>query len=138
MLRALAVALLLAGCQTGGPPLSGSGFDQYGCQVGCDRCPPEAACVSSPYVAACRQACVTTDQCATGQKCALVVGDANGATVCLAPHDLTVCHDAPCSLAPRCRDDKTALVPLPATFGVCGWAVTPCDSGCDPMLGNCK
>ena len=136
---ALVAALLLTGCQSSdAPPPTGPGFDENGCQVGCARCPPEAACVSSPYVPACRQACTTIDDCATGERCAIASGDANGAAVCLAPHSLTVCHDEPCALVPRCRDAKTALVPLPATFGVCGWALVSCDSGCDPMVGNCK
>lgn len=135
----LLLALGAAGCAVSdGVSPQGPGFDEFGCQVGCARCPPEAACVSSPYEAVCRQACLDTAACPTGQTCAIVDGAANGSPVCLAPRSLTVCHDAPCSLAPRCKDAKTALVPLPAGFGICGWEMVACDSGCDPMVGNCK
>lgn len=140
MRRAWLLALLVAaGCQSGHEVVpTGPGYDQYGCQVGCARCPPLGACVSAPYDAVCRVACMSEADCASGLTCAVVVGDANEVPVCLAPRSLTVCHDEPCTIAPRCYDSATALVPLPAMFGICGWELVACDSGCDPMAGNCK
>lgn len=137
--RALALAaLLLAGCSGVSQPVTGRLYDQYGCQIGCDRCAPEALCISTPYVSACLPRCIDASECGGGMKCAVIDGNMMNASVCLAPRGLTVCHDQPCPIHAQCRDDATALVPLPATFAVCGWSLEHCDSGCDAATGNCK
>jgi len=138
-LLALLAAAAMAACTGSSQPPTGPAYDQFGCQLGCARCAPEAECISSPYLPACLPRCGEGYNCAPGEKCTVLVGrDDADSTVCVAPTTLTVCHDPGCQIAPRCRDDMTQLKPLPQGFTACGWEVVHCDSGCDNTSGNCK
>jgi hypothetical protein len=133
----LLVALLAVGCGQAYQTVTGDGYDQYGCKESCDRCPPLALCVGSPYVPVCLVACGVTSDCDSGT-CA-VIGSPSGPSVCLVAA-LTLC-DPPvaCTFtAPQCRDARTALRPLPATFKECALEPVHCDSGCDSATGSCK
>ena len=118
--------------------MTGPLYDEFGCKVGCDRCAPEARCISAPYVSACLARCTSVADCGGGEKCVLVVGNESGSPVCLAAAQLVVCHAPDCQILARCRDDATVLRPLPKAFSVCGWELVHCDSGCDATTGNCK
>jgi hypothetical protein len=131
-------ALALVACSGVSQPVTGRAYDEFGCQVGCDRCAPEAQCVSSPYLPACVARCVEASDCGGGEKCVYLGGDTTRSPVCISARMLMVCHDAPCTVAPMCRDATTSLQPLPTFWGACGLAITPCDSGCDSTTGNCK
>jgi hypothetical protein len=133
-----AVTALFAACTGVSQPVVGPTYDEFGCKVGCDRCAPEAACISAPYVAACVARCDSAADCNVGEKCAVVAGYETRPAVCLAARQLVVCHAPDCQLLARCRDDSTALKPLSAQSTACGWEVVHCDSGCDPTTGNCK
>jgi hypothetical protein len=139
ILLALAVAVAaVAGCTGVSQPVTGPVYDEFGCKVGCDRCPPEAQCISSPYVPACLARCTGPADCGSGEKCTVVAGNETRSAVCLAPLQLVVCHAPDCQLSPSCRDDMTQLKPLPKTFSACGWEIVPCDNGCDSATGSCK
>jgi len=136
--RALVVlALAVAGCNGASQPPTGPLYDEFGCKVGCDRCAPEAQCISSPYVPACLARCSTVADCGGGEKCAVVVGN-ESRTVCLAPASLVVCHAPDCQILARCRDDATAMKPLTRGFSACAWELVHCDSGCDAATVDCK
>lgn len=131
------VAILVAGCGAANQPpgSGGSGYDQYGCKLSCDKCPLQTLCVPAPYVATCLVACSTTSDCDTG-RCA-VIGALGGPSVCLGT--LNLC-DPPtaCTFTPQCRDAMTALVALPPQFQQCALEPVHCDSGCDSATGSCK
>lgn len=132
------LVLVAAGCSGVSQPVTGSVYDEFGCKVGCDRCAPEAQCISSPYVPACLPRCTGPLDCGGGEKCSILAGNETRSPVCLAAQALVVCHAPDCQLAPRCRDDMTQLKPLPKTFSGCGWELVPCDNGCDSATGSCK
>jgi hypothetical protein len=131
------VATLTLACNGASQPVTGRIYDEFGCQIGCARCPPEAWCISAPYVPACVPACGDTGDCSGGERCVWVVGyDDTG--VCLVADKLMVCHQPDCQVVAHCRDADTALRALPATFSACGLEAVHCDSGCDPTTGDCK
>ena len=131
----LVAALLLGSCSNGPPQPTGSPYDQNGCKLICDKCPPQALCVAAPYVPVCLQQCQTTADCDSGV-CTVVGNDPTAARVCFG--GVMVCEPATCNNPPQCFNDSTQLKPLPATGGVCGWQVIHCDSGCDSATGSCK
>lgn len=132
----VASALFAAGCGSQ-PPGSTGGYDQFGCKISCDKCPPQTLCVGSPYNPVCLIQCNLTSDCNPGQKCVVVSSDI-APSVCIGSGALTVCHPTTCQVGNECRDAMTALVPLPSAFGACGWEVVHCDSGCDAATGSCK
>jgi hypothetical protein len=134
----VAVAGLVGSCTGVSQPVTGATYDEFGCKVGCDRCAAESVCISAPYVAACIARCDSAADCNPAEKCAVVAGYEGRPPVCLGARQLVVCHAPDCQLLARCRDDSTALKPLSTQFTACGWEVVHCDSGCDPMTGNCK
>jgi hypothetical protein len=132
------VALLVAACNGASQPVTGAVYDEFCCKVGCDRCAPEAQCISSPYISACLSRCTGAADCSPAEKCTLVAGSENRSPVCLTTTALMVCHAPDCQIIARCRDDSMALKPLPRSFTACGWELVHCDSGCDPTTGDCK
>ncbi len=138
-MRALVVAALLVatGCPHAGSDVTGAGYDDAGCKLTCDHCPPLALCVGLPYVPACLVQCQSSADCDLGLKCA-VIGADSGPGVCVGPASLTACHPTDCQIVAECRNAKTALIPLPKGFSACGWEIMNCDSGCDPATGSCK
>lgn len=136
-MRALTVAaaLALAACSSGPPQPAGSGYDQNGCKLTCDKCPPQALCVGVPYVPVCLQQCRTTADCDSGL-CVIIGTSTAAPRVCYG--SLMLCEPTTCDNPPTCLDDGvTQLKPLPST-AVCGWQVVTCDKGCDSATGSCK
>jgi hypothetical protein len=135
---AVVVAVAVAGCSGVSQPVTGRVYDEFGCQLGCDRCAPQAQCISSPYKAACLAECTSAADCPPEARCTVLAGREMEPTVCVAPSSLGICHQPDCQIAPGCKDATTKMNPLPATFGVCGWELITCDSGCDSATGDCK
>jgi hypothetical protein len=138
-MRALTLAILVLAAGCGSQPVgSTGGYDQFGCKIGCDKCPPQTLCVGVPYVPACLVQCLTTADCDPGFLCAVITVDF-GPGVCLGPASLMLC-DPPmtCGAALECQNATTQLKPLPAGFHTCGWERIHCDSGCDSATGSCK
>src|SRR4051794_35438510 len=135
---ALGVAVLLVACTGATNQVTGPTYDEFGCKVGCDRCAPEATCISAPYVAACLARCDSAADCNGAEKCAVIAGYETRPPVCVSARQLVACHAPDCQLLARCRDDSTSLKPLGTLFTACGWEVVRCDSGCDLMTGDCK
>lgn len=139
-MRALlvAVTVALAGCpHSSAPPPPGGGYDESGCKISCDKCPPQALCVGWPYVPACLVQCTTTADCNVGETCAIILNPDSG-SVCITPASLTECHPVDCVDPPQCLDAFTQLKPLPTRLNACGWEPIHCDSGCDSATGSCK
>ena len=137
-MRAFVLALALAvvaGCANGPPQPMGTGYDDMGCKLFCDKCPPQALCVPAPYVPVCLQQCVVTDDCSSGV-CAIIGNSTAAPRVCYG--SLMLCQPTTCSNTQQCADAMTQLKPLPTAGGVCGWQVFHCDNGCDSATGSCK
>ncbi|HXU68236.1 MAG TPA: hypothetical protein VN947_02845 [Polyangia bacterium] len=136
-MRATIVAflLLLAGCSGGGVHV-GQAYDDMGCKISCDKCPPQSLCVGAPYNPVCLPACTVTANCDVGT-CALILSTA-GVRVCIGGSSLTACEPVTCDNPAQCLDDLTALQPLPKSLNACGWEPIHCDSGCDSATGKCK
>ncbi|HEY2745703.1 MAG TPA: hypothetical protein VGL86_13805 [Polyangia bacterium] len=133
----VAVALVIGSCSSGPPRPGGSGYDDMGCKLSCDKCPPKALCVGAPYVPQCLQACVTDADCDAGT-CAVIL-DPAGVRVCVAANMLMACEPVTCTNdVAQCLDANTALTPLPENFHTCGWQPMRCDSGCDSATGKCN
>jgi hypothetical protein len=131
------LALVAAGCPSQ-PPGSTGGYDQFGCKIGCDRCPMQTLCIGVPYVPACLVQCTTAADCDPGFVCAAITVD-YATPVCVAPGSLMLC-DPPttCMAANECRDPNTQLKPLSASYHACGWELVHCIMGCDSATGSCK
>lgn len=130
----LVAALVLVGCANG--PTPPSAYDDMGCKLSCDKCPPQALCVGAPYVPACLQSCVTTADCDSGL-CAIIGNSLSAPRVCYGGA-LMLCEPQTCSNTQQCFDAMTQAKPLPATGGTCGWQMIHCDNGCDSATGSCK
>ena len=132
-----AVIVVAAGCGSQ-PPGSTGGYDQYGCKISCDKCPPQTLCTGIPYVPACLVQCTSTADCDPGFICAVITVD-YAPRVCVAPSSLVLCDPAmTCAAANECHDANTQLKTLPAAYHACGWEVVHCDMGCDSATGSCK
>lgn len=131
----VALALTLASCSTGGPHVT-PGYDDMGCKLGCDKCPPLSLCVGAPYNPVCLQSCTVTADCDVGT-CALILSTA-GVRVCIGATSLDACEPVTCDNPGQCLDANTSLVPLPKNLNACGWEPIHCDSGCDSATGKCK
>ena len=139
ILVAVTVLVALSGCPGSNGGFVGHIYDDGGCQVGCDRCAPMALCVSAPYKPACLAQCSSNADCNIGQTCARLNLPEQVSSVCLNADSLPTCETLPaCNLTPQCQDAQTLLTPLPFSARICGWAVTPCDSGCDFATAKCK
>jgi hypothetical protein len=138
--RALVLLVAVAGCPSVSTPPTGRSYDDAGCQIGCDRCPPLAVCITAPYQPACLAPCQTSSDCAKGQLCGVVATDDMPPPTCLAPATLKWCDPPPhpCNVQQTCRDPQTLLRPLPFLDQICGWEVVHCDSSCDLATGSCK
>jgi hypothetical protein len=138
-MRSLLVAAVVAimSCANGPPQPAGDGYDQFGCKISCNKCPPQALCVGVPYVASCIVECASSADCDNGLTCA-VIDRPGGVRVCIGPGSLMLCEPSTCSNPPQCLNDSTQLKPLPAGFSSCGWEPIHCDSGCDSATGSCK
>jgi hypothetical protein len=129
------VVVVVVGCAPVGSNVTGAGYDDAGCKLSCDRCPPLALCVGVPYVPTCLIQCHNPGDCDVGT--CVVVGTPTGPTVCLAP--VQICRPVECGdLVAQCRDAMSELEPLPKSSPLCGWKVVHCDSGCDSATGSCK
>jgi hypothetical protein len=134
-MRAFLVALVLVGCSSGPPQPMGFGYDDMGCKLTCDKCPPQSLCVGAPYVPACLQQCVTTADCSSGL-CAIIGTTLAAPRVCFG--SLMLCEPTTCNNTQQCADAMTQAKPLPTGGGVCGWQLVHCDNGCDSATGSCK
>jgi hypothetical protein len=133
-MRAFLLALLLIGCSDGPPRPTGSPYDDMGCKLTCDKCPPQTLCVPAPYVPACLQQCQVTTDCDSGI-CAIIGNTTAAPRVCFG--SLMACEPTTCQNPQQCADAMTQLKPLP-TAGICGWEVIHCINGCDSATGSCK
>ncbi len=137
-MRALlvAVAVVVGSCASGPPQPAGSPYDQNGCKLSCDKCPPQSLCVGAPYIPACLQQCRVTSDCDSGI-CAIIGTTTAAPRVCYG--GLMLCEPTTCSNTAQCLDDGvTQLKPLTAASGVCSWEIVTCDKGCDSATGSCK
>ena len=136
-MRAFVIAdLVLVGGSNGPTPPGGFGYDDMGCKLGCDKCPPQSLCVGAPYVPACLQQCVSTSDCSAGL-CSIIGNTLAGAPrVCFG--SLMLCEPTTCSNTLQCADAMTQAKPLPSGGGICGWQMIHCDNGCDSATGSCK
>ena len=134
LFTAAALALAAVGCSDGPPHVSGPLYDDMGCKLTCDKCPPQALCIGVPYNPVCLQSCTVTADCDVGT-CALIA--TAGVRVCIGATSLTVCEPVTCSNPEMCADASTSLVPLPKSLNACGWEPVHCDSGCDSATGMC-
>ena len=136
-MRAFVLALLfVAGCSNGPQRPTGFGYDDMGCKLTCDKCPPQSLCVGAPYVPACLQQCQSTPDCDSGL-CAVIGNTLAGSPrVCFG--SLMLCEPTTCSNTLQCADAMTQAKPLPTSGGVCGWQMIHCDNGCDSATGSCK
>ncbi len=133
----VAAAVIVGSCTSGPPRVQGYGYDDMGCKLTCDKCPPKALCVGAPYVPQCLQACLSDADCDAGT-CAVIL-DPAGVRVCIGANMLMACEPVTCTNeVAQCLDANTALAPLPDFFHTCGWEPTHCDSGCDSATGKCN
>ena len=136
ILVAASLAAAFGSCSSGPSQSNNGGYDDMGCKIGCDKCPPQTLCIGTPYVPVCLVQCVTSADCDAGT-CAILLNPA-GVRVCVGASSLAECHAVDCMNPPQCLNDTTQLKPLPKSLNACGWEPIHCVSGCDSATGSCK
>jgi hypothetical protein len=139
--RALIFAILVAFAACHGRSLPDA-LDMSMCARSCGSCAADEQCYSpgswADFESFCARPCATSDDCASGERCAALFDEPTQPAVCVSESRPARCPGTPadrrwhCDFAPaRCGDRATLLRPFTQTSNhVCGWEHVHCPEGC--------